>query len=72
MALKHDDYCLGSYLKELKELAPIATKLIFSPVIHNEFTCMHDDNRQANFTTKPRFENAGCKFNCEQIPQAAN
>ena len=37
----------------------------------NVIALMHDDIRQANFTTKPRFENANCKFYREQIPKAA-
>jgi len=36
----------------------------------NSIALMHDDIRQANFTTKPRFENANCKFYHAQIPKA--
>lgn len=32
---------------------------------------MHNDISQANFTTKPRFEDANCKFNRAQISKAA-
>ena len=32
---------------------------------------MHVDIRLANFTTKPRFETANCKFYHEQISKAA-
>lgn len=32
---------------------------------------MHNDISQANFTTKPRFEDANCKFKRAQISKAA-
>ena len=32
---------------------------------------MHNDISQANFTTKPRFEDANCKFDRAQISKAA-
>jgi len=32
---------------------------------------MHNDISQANFTTKPRFEDANCKFNRAKISKAA-
>jgi len=36
-----------------------------------QMALMHDDIKQADFATRPYFENTTCKFNHGKIPKAA-